>query len=113
MFDDGVVAAVEAVGDAKQGAEAADDLAIGLAQIAEAVVVIFGDCFLMIAGNQADDLDLFLAKTEELTIDDQILGVTVVVAMADVMAESGTPETRSASTGKRRASRRPAFSRAW
>jgi hypothetical protein len=84
---DTVVATVERIGDTEDGSQCADDATRRGRQGGELRVRILWGSLSMVTSDLGDDLDLFAVKAQQLAVGDEIVGVALVVAVADVVAD--------------------------
>src|SRR5260370_11035805 len=87
LLDARGVGAVEGVGDAQQDGEAADGLLLPGLERREGRVLALRQRAAVVAGEVGDDLDLGRIEAGEAGVGDQVVGVLVVVAVVDRVAD--------------------------
>src|ERR1700720_4629979 len=87
LLDARGVGAVEGVGEAQQHGEAADDLLLPGLERREGRVLAPRQRAAVVAGEGGDDLDLGRIEAGEAGVGNQVIGVLVVVAVVDRVAD--------------------------
>ena len=87
LLDAGGVGAVEGVGYAQQGGELADGALLPGLERGELRVARLGRRAPVVAGDVGDDLDLALVEGVEDGVGDQVVGMLVVAAVVDGVAD--------------------------
>ena len=81
------MAAIEALGDAHEGRQQADDAPLRPLQVGVAFVRLLRRRLAVVARDEGDDLDLLRVEAAQVAVPDQVVRVLVMAAVADVDAD--------------------------